>query len=216
MRFAGRVAFITGAGGGIGEACAQRFLAEGASVVIADRSASLADRVAKSLGDPDRTEALGFDITDPAEVNGAFDAALARYGKIDLLVNCAGVASIHPTTGIPDEEWRRVHAINLDGTFYASRAFVRAAIDAGRPGAIVNLASVAGILAIPDRPAYISSKHAVVGLTREMALEFGAAGIRVNAIAPGVMETPMTEGSRNDPARRAYLMTRIPIRDSAI
>jgi meso-butanediol dehydrogenase/(S,S)-butanediol dehydrogenase/diacetyl reductase len=201
MRFEGKVAFITGAGGGIGEACARRFLAEGASVVVADHAAAPAERVAAALGDPARTQALGFDVTDAAAVNAAFDAAVGRFGAIDLLVNCAGVASIHPTIGIADEEWRRVHAINLDGTFYASRAFVRAATAAGRGGAIVNLASVAGILAIPDRPAYISSKHAVVGLTREMALEFGAAGIRINAVAPGVIRSPMTAQHFEDPDR---------------
>lgn len=106
-----------------------------------------------------------------------------------------------------------MHAINLDGTFFILRAFVRQALAAGRSGAIVNLASVAGLLAIPDRPAYISSKHAVVGLTREMALEFGAAGIRVNAVAPGVIRSPMTAQHFEDPdraerIRRAYVLGR--------
>jgi meso-butanediol dehydrogenase / (S,S)-butanediol dehydrogenase / diacetyl reductase len=91
------------------------------------------------------------------------------------------------------EQWRRVHAVNLEGTLNTSQSFARLASKAGRPGAIVNVSSMAGIMGIPDRASYVSSKHAIVGLTREMAMEVGALGIRVNAVAPGMIRTAMTE-----------------------
>ncbi|MFO1144413.1 MAG: SDR family NAD(P)-dependent oxidoreductase [Amaricoccus sp.] len=197
-RFEGRTAFVTGAGGGIGQACVRLLSQGGAAVVAAERTQAEAERAAEAIGGA-RVEPSGFDVTDPAATDRAFDAALARFGGVDILVNCAGVASIVGTVAAEPEEWRRVHAINLDGTFFASRAFVRRLVERSAPGAIVNIASVAGLLAIPDRPAYIASKHAVVGLTREMALEFGAAGIRVNAVAPGVIRSPMTAKHFEDP-----------------
>lgn len=204
-RFQGKTAFITGAAGGIGEFVAKRFLDEGASVVITDYSKDRADEVAARLGSTNRTLVTGFDVCDERAVAGAMQAAVACFGGVDILVNCAGVASIMGTLDLPVEEWRRVHAINLDGTFFTSQAFARQAIAAGRQGAIVNLASVAGLLAIPDRPAYISSKHAVVGLTREMAMELGRDGIRVNAVAPGIIRTPMTDQHFQDPERNARI-----------
>jgi NAD(P)-dependent dehydrogenase (short-subunit alcohol dehydrogenase family) len=212
-RFEGKTVFVTGGGGGIGEACVRRFFAEGASVIVADHPIAAAAQVVDALGQDPRLHAAGFDVADASAVVRAFEAAVERFGTVDMLINCAGVASIRPTVEIGPDEWRRVHAINLDGTFFASRAFVRAALAAGRGGAIVNIASVAGLFAIPDRPAYISSKHAVVGLTREMALEFGGAGIRVNAVAPGVIRSPMTAQHFDDPdraerIRRAHALAR--------
>lgn len=210
-RFEGKTIFITGGGGGIGEACARRFFAEGASVIVADHAVEPAQRVVDALGADPRLRALGFDVADAAAVDRAFEAAAERLGPVDMLVNCAGVTSIRSSVAITPDDWRRVHAINLDGTFFASRAFVRAALAAGRGGAIVNIASVAGLLAIPDRPAYISSKHAVVGLTREMALEFGEAGIRVNAVAPGVIVSPMTAKHFEDPEKAERIRRSHPL-----
>jgi meso-butanediol dehydrogenase/(S,S)-butanediol dehydrogenase/diacetyl reductase len=192
QRFLGQTIAITGAGGGIGEAVALRFHTEGATVLLADRSAEAVQRVAAVLGG-ERARAVALDVTDSAAVDTVLQAAEQEFGRLDHLVNSAGVTSIVATTEVTDAEWRRVSSVNVDGTFYASRAFVRLALAAGRAGSIVNLASVAGLLAIPDRPAYIATKHAVVGLTREMAMEFGGAGIRVNAVAPGVIRTPMSQ-----------------------
>ena len=200
-RFSGKTVFVTGAAGGIGEVCAQRFLDEGANVVVADYDPAQAEATAERLGATGRTAAMGFDVCDADAVAASMHSAEERFGAVDFLVNCAGIASISPTLDISPTAWRRVHAVNVDGTFFASKAFIQQALAAKRPGAIVNLASVAGLLALPDRPAYISSKHAVVGITREMAMEFGAANIRVNAVAPGVIRTAMSEKHFQDPEK---------------
>lgn len=211
-RFVGQVIFITGAGGGIGEAVAKRFHNEGAIVILSDYSAEAAGRAAAALGTA-RVRSLAMDVTQSAAVDAALAALSAEFGRIDHLVNSAGVASIVPTVNVSDAEWRRVSAVNVDGTFYACRAFARLALAAGRRGSIVNLASVAGLLAIPDRPAYITTKHAVVGMTREMAMEFGQSGIRVNAVAPGIIRTPMSQQHFDAPEtadriRRAHALGR--------
>lgn len=191
-RFFRQVIFITGAGGGIGGGVATRFHDEGATVILSDYSSDAAERVAAGLA-TSRVRSMAMDVTRSAAVDAALAAISDEFGGIDHLVNSAGVASIVPTVKVSDAEWRRVSAVNVDGTFYASRAFARLAMAAGRHGSIVNLASVAGLLAIPDRPAYIATKHAVVGMTREMAMEFGPSGIRVNAVAPGIIRTAMSQ-----------------------
>jgi meso-butanediol dehydrogenase / (S,S)-butanediol dehydrogenase / diacetyl reductase len=191
-RFVEQVIFITGAGGGIGEAVAKRFHDEGATVILSDYSGEAAGRVAAALGTA-RVRAISLDVTQSDAVDAALAAVSHECGRIDHLVNSAGVTSIIPTVNVSDAEWRRVSTVNVDGVFYVSRAFARLSLAAGRHGSIVNLASVAGLLAIPDRPAYITTKHAVVGMTREMAMEFGLSGIRVNAVAPGIIRTPMSQ-----------------------
>lgn len=191
-RFVGQVIFITGAGGGIGEAVARRFHDEGATVILSDYSGEAAERATTALGTA-RARSMTLDVTQSNDVDAALAAVSGEFGRIDHLVNSAGVTSIVPTVKVSNAEWRRVSAVNVDGVFYVSRAFARLALAAGRHGSIVNLASVAGLLAIPDRPAYITTKHAVVGMTREMAMEFGLSGIRVNAVAPGIIRTPMSQ-----------------------
>lgn len=199
--FKDQVVVVTGGGGGIGAAVARRFVNEGARVVVGDYTKDSADATVASLSDPGRGLAMACDVTDVAAVSRLIAAAVDQFGQLDILVNCAGVANIAATPELAPEDWRRVQAINLDGTFYASQAAARAMIAAGRRGSIVNLASVAGLLGLTERAAYVSSKHAVVGLTREMALEFGAAGIRVNAVAPGVIRSPMTQVHFEDEAK---------------
>lgn len=198
-RFSGKRVLVTGAAGGIGRVCVRRFLEEGATVIVSDYSVDAAQSVMHDHGSGGRMVPLALDVTDAEAVERAMTGIEAELGAVDHLVNGAGIANIAGTTQLAPETWRKVHAVNLDGTFYMSKAFAARAVAAARGGSIVNLASVAGILAIPDRPAYISSKHAVVGLTREMALEFGASGIRVNAVAPGVIRTPMSEAHFQDP-----------------
>lgn len=204
--FGGKTVIVTGAAGGIGEACARRFATEGANVVLADRDIEIARAAAARLDIGPRCLALGFDVSDADAVGAGIDAAEKQFGSVDFLVNCAGVASIDPVLSIPPDDWRRVHAINVDGTFFASQAFARRAAAAGRGGAIVNLASVAGMLALPDRPAYISSKHAVVGITRQLAADLGLSNIRVNAVAPGIIRTAMSEKHFQDPDKAARIV----------
>ena len=192
-RFAGRTAVVCGGGSGIGEATVRAFFAEGASVVVVDANGQAASRVAESLGDVQRVSAITLDISDRASVQAAMDGAVARFDHLDILVNCAGVRGVAAVIDVDAAQWRRVHAVNLDGTLNTSQAFARLALKANRPAAIVNVTSIGGIMGVPNRAAYVSSKHAVVGLTREMAIELGKQSIRVNAVAPGMIRTPMTE-----------------------
>jgi meso-butanediol dehydrogenase/(S,S)-butanediol dehydrogenase/diacetyl reductase len=126
-------------------------------------------------------------------VSAFIEAASKRLGRLDVLVNSAGVREIVSVLELSLEEWNRVMGINVTGTFLCSQAFARAVIAQGRKAAIVNLASTLGMVAAPNRAAYTASKHAVVGLTKEMGMELGDKGIRVNAVGPGVIRTPLTE-----------------------
>lgn len=141
-----------------------------------------------------------LDVTDRAAVDRFIADAVRHHGRLDVLVNSAGIREITPMLDLELAEWRRVLAVNLDGVFNTSQAFARAVRDLGTPAVIVNVASVAGLMGVPDRAAYVASKHGVVGLTKEMAMELGPLGIRVNAIAPGSVRTPLTERYFSDPA----------------
>lgn len=189
--FNGRVALITGGGSGIGATAARGFSARGARVVVADLNATAAARVAGEIGPGARGE--GLDVTDPASVQALF-ARLAADGIVpDVLVNCAGIREIVHPLDLSFEEWNRILAVNVTGSFLVAQAFARELRDLGRRGAIVNLGSTSGILATESRAAYVTSKHAVAGLTKQLSLDLGPLGIRVNAVAPGVTRTPLTE-----------------------
>jgi meso-butanediol dehydrogenase/(S,S)-butanediol dehydrogenase/diacetyl reductase len=192
MRFDNKCALITGGGSGIGRAVCLAFAREGAEVGVADVSLEGAEATAQEVRGQRKALALQVDVTNPAAVKDMVDRAVAELGGIDILVNSAGVREIVPFLQLPFAEWQRVIATNLTGTFLCSQAVAQHLVERGRGGKIVNLASVAGLMAVPNRAAYVSSKHAVVGLTKEMAMELGDKNIQVNAIAPGVVETAMT------------------------
>lgn len=194
-RFEGRTAIVTGGASGIGAACVRALRAEGAVVAIADADAAAAAALAAELG----THATALDVTDRAAVEAFVADVAARTGRLDVLVNSAGIREITPVLELEPATWHRVVAVNLDGTFHMSQVFARAAKASGRPAAIVNLSSSAGLMGVPNRAAYVAAKHAIVGLTREMAMELGPCGIRVNAVAPGSVRTPLTERYFSDP-----------------
>jgi NAD(P)-dependent dehydrogenase (short-subunit alcohol dehydrogenase family) len=207
-RMAGRRALITGGAGGIGLACARRLLAEGAEVVLLDRSADALSSAAGIGAAP-----VACDIRDP----GAVAAAVARAagllnGPADVLVNSAGVYRIAPLLDLTPGEWDDVLAVNLRGTFLAGRAVAAALIAAGRPGAIVNISSTAGLVADATEPSahYNASKAGVLALTRQMAAEWARYGIRANAVCPGVIDTPMLRMMDDPAAGAAYLRTGVP------
>lgn len=195
--FQGKVIFVAGGAGGLGEAAARRLADEGARVILADHDVASARRAATAIGD--RAEGIALDVADDVAVEAAMREAFARHGRIDVLVNSAGVRSISPMAEIAAQEWRRVHEINLHGSFFTAQSFARILLEAKRPGAIINISSIAGIQGQSQRPAYVSSKHAVVGITRSMAMDLGEQGIRVNAVAPGVIHSPMTASHFADP-----------------
>lgn len=194
MRFQDQVVVITGGGSGIGRECALEFAGEGAVVAVSDIDLATAEGTAEEVKKRGgEASAFALDTTDPAAVTTFFETAEKRYGRLDVLINSAGIREISPVTELSHEEWSRVIDVNITGVFLCAQAFIRRLMAAGKPGAIVNLASTLGVTAAPNRAAYTASKHAVVGLTKELGLEFGETGIRVNAVGPGVTRTSLTE-----------------------
>ena len=196
MPLDGKTAIVTGAGSGIGRAIALGLAAEGARVVVADldgeRAEAVADEV-RSLGR--KALAQRVDVSDSAAVDAMVEAALAEFGAIDILVNNAGVSARAPVAEMTDEQWDRVIAVNLRGTFLCSRAVLRHMLPR-RSGRIVNTASGLGLRGSPGGAVYGASKAAIINLTRSLALEVARHGITVNAIAPGVTDTPFWRANR--------------------
>ena len=206
MRFKDKGVLITGAGSGIGRESAFAFAAEGGIVAAADLDIKMAERTAEDIVKKGgRASAFACDVTNADAVTATVDAAVKRIGRLDVLLNSAGIREISPVLELPPEQFRKVMDVNVTGTFLASQAFGRHLVAAGKPGVIVNIASTLGVSAAPNRAAYTASKHAIVGLTKEMAMELGAKGIRVTAVGPGVTRTPLTERYFQDPAMAARI-----------
>ncbi len=188
-RLQDRVAIVTGGAGGIGSAIAMAFAAEGARVVVADLDAAAAQRAAAVLGEA--ALAVTLDVTEEAEVGAAFDAVLARYGRLDILVNSAGVIRKAYVKDMPVALWDEVLDVNLKATFLCSKAALPALVAGGRGGRIINIASIAGKVGEPTASAYSAAKFGVIGFTRSLALEVAEHGILVNAICPGPIPTAL-------------------------
>jgi len=197
-RLAGRVALITGSSSGIGAACAARFAAEGASIVGFDLQPAVDERWSQAVARAPGAVFHAGDVRDPAALESAVGDALGRFGRLDILVNAAGVAGGGPVHLMPPEEWDRVLGVNLKGTFLACRAALPPMI-AARRGSVLNVASVEGIEGIEGGSSYNASKGGVVLLTRNMAIDYARVGIRVNAICPGFVETPLFESVWKNP-----------------
>jgi NAD(P)-dependent dehydrogenase (short-subunit alcohol dehydrogenase family) len=191
-RLEAKVALITGAASGIGGACAMRFAAEGAQVVGLDvNEPAPAHRDAVARAAPDALW-LRADVRDEASIERAIAAAHERFGRIDALVNAAGVAGFGAVDELDAAEWDRVLGINLRGTYLVSKHVARI-MKAQRAGSIVHLASIEGLEGMQGQAAYNASKGGVVLLTRNMAIDYGPFGVRVNCLCPGFIETPMTD-----------------------
>jgi meso-butanediol dehydrogenase / (S,S)-butanediol dehydrogenase / diacetyl reductase len=186
------VAFVTGGARGIGLAVAQWFLARGRCVALIDIDAQTLAATEAALAEPARVLALHCDVSKPAQVAAAVEAVVGRFGRIDALVNNAGVAVFKPILQTSYEEWRYVLDTNLDGAFICTQA-VAPVMLANGGGSVVNIASISGLRASTLRVAYGTSKGALIHLTKQQAIELGNAGIRVNAIAPGPVLTDMAK-----------------------
>jgi NAD(P)-dependent dehydrogenase (short-subunit alcohol dehydrogenase family) len=197
------VALVTGAGRGIGFATARRFLAEGWRVALLDIDGELLGAAMARLAMPEATLALHCDVADAAGVAAAVRRAAAQFGRLDALVNNAGTAVFKPILETTPEEWARVLAVNLTGPFLATQAAAPLMAEHGG-GAVVNITSISGLRASTLRVAYGTSKAGLAHLTKQQAVELAALGIRVNAVAPGPVDTAMAKAVHTPAIRRDY------------
>jgi 3-oxoacyl-[acyl-carrier protein] reductase len=232
-RFEGRVCAVTGGGSGLGEAMCLAFAREGGRVAVLDMHEQAAQRVADACEGEAR--AYRCDVADSASVREAFDAIARDLGPLDVLVNNAGVVlrrqevqdrmkaqlqaavtgqqgdSMRATSTLADEDWDRVLRVHLYGTFHCTRAALRMMEDR-RSGVILNISSMAAIRGLPGSAEYTAAKGGILSMTKGVAQEVAAAGIRVNAIAPGWIETPMTSGEELDPELQQFMLAQVPLR----
>lgn len=187
--FEGKVALVTGAASGIGEAIARRLAAGGATVAVADIDERPAKEVAESIGAG--AFAAAVDVSNPESIEELVDRIVRETGRLDVAVNNAGIGGPSaPVAEYPLDGWRKVIAVNLDGVFYGMRYQIPAMLRNGG-GSIVNISSILGSVGFAQSAAYVSAKHAVVGLTKAAAIEYSKEGVRVNAVGPGFIETPL-------------------------
>lgn len=197
--FAGRSAIVSGAGSGIGAAIARELAERGAGVLLADIELSAAEDVAAEIArNGGRAHAMAVDVADPDQVRAMVETAVETFGGLHAAVNNAGIGGAQaPIADYPLESWARVIDVNLNGIFYGLRYQIAAMLASGG-GSIVNMSSILGTVGFDNSCAYVAAKHAIQGLTRNVALEYGARGIRANAVGPAFIDTPLLTRNLDD------------------
>ena len=189
--FSGKVALVTGAGSGIGESIARTLAAAGATVIVADINDVAAKEAAESIGAT--AHAAVADVSDADSMAELVDRIVREHGRLDIAVNNAGIGGVSAPVGeYPVDGWRHVMSINLDGVFYSMRAEIPAMLASGG-GSIVNIGSILSSVGFAQSGAYVAAKHGLVGLTKTAAIEYATQGVRVNAVGPGFIETPLLQ-----------------------
>jgi len=215
----GKVALITGAGRGIGKAMAQVFVTHGTKVVVGDINKEWAAETANEINSqsPGSAVSVFLDVSDPESVAKAISTAVEKFNQLDILVNNAGIHRSHPFIEFPLADFELVYDVNVRGNFLCSQAAAKQMISQGHGGCIISMASASGKKADPGGTAYNSSKSAVIGLTRVMALELGKYGIRANCILPGATDTEMLRGVfEAEPDLKRILEERTPLGKMAL
>jgi NAD(P)-dependent dehydrogenase (short-subunit alcohol dehydrogenase family) len=211
-RVEGKVALVAGAGGGIGGAGAEGLAREGAAVLCADIDGAAAEVTAGRIRDAGgRAEALALDVRERTRVDAAVQAAVRQFGRLDILLECAGISHRGNFLELDPAMWERILAVNLGGMFHLGQAAARQMVRQGQGGSIINVTSQLAEVARPERAAYVASKGGGRSLTHAMAVDLAAHGIRVNAIAPGPTLTGLTRASYSDPAARQATEALIPL-----
>ena len=211
MRFAGKVAVITGAAQGIGRACAERFLSEGARVVLADVDAARLARTAAEIGPAEAVLAVPTDVAVKADVDALIAAAVARFGRIDILVNNAGICPVADFLDFTEEQYDRTLAVNLKGAFLGTQAAGRAMIAQGEGGVIINMSSINSGLANPSVAPYAISKGGMNQVTATAAVALAPHGIRVCGVGPGTIATEIIKGAFTERAGMHAILARTPM-----
>lgn len=193
----GKVGLVTGGCSGIGYAIVEGFLREGANVVVADWNNSGAEIVKKLGYGEDRVRFIRTDVSKEADVKAMVEFAVASFGKVDIAVTCAGVAGTGTILNQTLEDWHRILSVDLDGVFLTGKYVINQMLEKGIKGSVINISSIGGLVGFPHDVTYSSAKAAVINLTRSEAVKVAEHGIRVNAIAPGYIHTPMMDSIPN-------------------